>query len=127
MKRRYLILSFLLLLPVSWANSQQAQIDTGIRGQGPAAIRIAVPLFESTSGSNGQQLSQIFNQVLWDDLAYSGNLELASRSFYPLGKIAGPGDVRVDEWTKAPVQAQYMAFGSTALTGNRFTADAHLW
>ena len=91
----FFTIAILMLLPLHWATSQQAKIDTGTN-IGVKEVKLAIPLFPSTSGvDKSAQLTQVFNQVLWDDLDYTGNLNLVARSFYPLGNFAGPGDIRV--------------------------------
>src|SRR5262245_38330079 len=128
MMKRFLSFSILLaLLPFHRALSQQGRIDTGIT-EGVKAARVAIPLLQSTSGGDKSgQLTQLFNQVLWDDLEYTGNLVLISRSFYPLGTFANPGDIRVEDWKKPEVNAEFIVFGSTATNGNQFTVEARLW
>src|SRR5262249_26966447 len=72
--KRLLTFATLLLLPVHLAVSQQGRIETQIT-EGAKTVRVAIPLFQPTStGDNSTKLAQLFNQVLWDDLDFTGNL-----------------------------------------------------
>ena len=116
-----------LLLFGSILAAQQARIDTGITDTGPKAVRLALPEFRFTiPGTKSEQLAKVFNDTLRRDLDFSGNLEIVSPSFYPLGTFALPADIRVEDWTKAGLEAQYIAYGSLSLNGTRFTAQGRL-
>ena len=123
------ILTFLVLLvgPAWTLLSQQPQIQTGTR-TGAAAVRVAVPEFQVRSTDEKTiRLAGIFNQALWDDLDYSGVVTLVSRSFYPLGTFAQPGDIKPEDWTTTDVDAQFIAFGNVAINGARISIEARLW
>src|SRR5580704_7724823 len=106
---------------------RQAQVTAGTN-RGANEVRIAFPEFQATSTDpNTVKLTALFNQVLWDDLDFSGNISLVSRSFYPLGKFQAPTDIRVDDWTKASVNAQYLTFGNTTIKGGQLYLEARLW
>jgi TolB protein len=120
----------MLLAPLGAAVLRGQQIDTGTT-VGMKAVKIAVPEFKpSTADAKINQLAKVFNETLWNDLEFSGNLTLASRSYYPLGTFANPSDIRPDDWTKTGVDAAYITYGSVAIptTGQMrgaFTADLH--
>jgi TolB protein len=122
----------LLTITASYAVSPQGQrpdIDTGIRivDSGTAATRIAVPEFVVEGGdAKAASLALTFNQVLWDDLDYSGPLILASRSFYPAGAVRTATDIRREDWTKPGVDAAYIAFGTIQISGGEFSVNAQL-
>src|SRR5262245_25905710 len=106
---------------------QEPQIRTGT-GRGILGVRLAVPEFQAPAPDEKTvKLTQIFNTVLWDDLDYSGVLTLISRSFYPVGKFAEPGDIKTDDWTSTTVDAQFVAFGNSRATGGRISVEARLW
>ena len=106
---------------------QQPQIDTGTK-RGFLGVKIAVPEFQvAAADPKADALTATFNKVLWDDLDYSGVLTLISRSFYPLGKFANPGDIRVEDWTTPAVDGQFIAFGNTRVSGGRISVEARLW
>src|SRR5215475_11138877 len=116
--KRLLTLTFIVALAASVRGMpRQGRIDTGT-DKGAQEVRIALPVFEChCSDPNAVKLTNLFNQVVWDDLDFSGNVALVSRSFYPLGKFQEPSDIKPDDWTKNSVNAQYLAFGFTELTG----------
>jgi TolB protein len=116
----------LLLAPV--ATLLAFQDITGLLSRdGPKAIRIAVPELQFTSATaQTASLAKIFNETLWNDLAFSGNLEMASRSFYPAGTFSKPTEINTEDWIKPGIAAQYVAYGLLSLNGNRFTAAGYL-
>ena len=105
----------------------QDQITGGLTRSGPQAIRVAIPPIRSASGGEKEErLARVFYDTLWADLDFSGNLELASRSFYPTGIFAVPADIKVEDWTAPGVTAQYVAYGSVLLNNGRFSATGRL-
>ena len=115
------------LKPATTGTVQQSQIDIGIN-RGILGVKIAVPAFQpAATDEKTAALTTLFNQVLWNDLDYSGVLTLVSRSFYPIGKFVNPGDITVDAWTAPAVDAQFISFGSIRVDGGRFSAEARLW
>jgi hypothetical protein len=109
------------------ATSQDQINDIGIRVSGPKAIRLAVPEFKfATETAQTVDLARTFNETLWNDLDFSGNIELGARSFYPLGTFATPPDIKTEDWIKPGLEAQYVAYGRLTLTGNAFQAAAYL-
>jgi len=124
------LIPFLLVLlgiaPLS-STPRQGQIKAGTN-VGAQEVRLALPTFESKSADpNAVRLTALFNQVLRDDLDYSGNIALISPSFYPLGKFQVPTDIKVEDWTKPSVNAQYLVFGSADLSGGTLRFEARLW
>src|SRR5690242_884905 len=84
------------VLPASAAG--QARVETGTN-VGANEVRIALPEFQAkTNDPNLARYTALFNQVLWDDLDYSGNIALISKSFYPSGKFQSPTDIRIEDW-----------------------------
>src|SRR5438067_13889137 len=109
MKRFLLVLVSIAALSYPQLHSQQIRSGTA---QGVIGVRLAVPEFQAEAGdAKAPMLIDVFNKVLWDDLDYSGGVTLVSRSFYPSGKFAGPGDISPDAWTTPTVDAQFIAFG----------------
>ena len=106
---------------------QEPQIRTGTR-TGAQAVRVAVPEFQA-AGTDAKtvMLTETFNKVLWDDLEYSGVVTLVSRSFYPIGRFANPGDVKLEDWTTPAVDAQFIGFGNSRVNGGKISVEARLW
>jgi TolB protein len=114
------------LLAPSAVQAQKDQIVAGT-SNGTQAARIAVPEIQPNSADPKLAgLAKVFNEVLWNDLAFSGNLVLASRSFYPSGRFVNPGDIHTEEWTRPGVEAQFIAYGSTAIQNGTFVANVRL-
>lgn len=87
-------------------------------------MRIALPEFRpATPDAKLNHLADVFNETLWNDLDFSGNLLLASRSFYPLGSFVSPGDIHPADWMKTGLEAQYISFGSVAMGTGRFAGQ----
>ncbi len=128
MTRKFTLLFLLIAVALAVAAPKRAaQIRTGTN-QGVVGVKIAVPEFQSASSDpKTTALLAIFNKVLWDDLDYAGGLTLVSRSLYPLGKFAGPGDIKPEAWTAPAVDAQFIAFGSIQAGNGSMSVEARLW
>jgi len=125
MKRSILVLLSMTALAYARLMFPQILTHTDI---GAIGIKIAVPEFQAAAGdAKAAALMDVFNKVLWDDLDYSGVLTLVSRSLYPLGKFSGPGDINPDDWISPTVDAQFIAFGNSRITGDRIRVEARLW
>ena len=121
-----LLLLLALVAPLA-VQSQEAQIQTGTR-TGVVGVKLAVPEFQpSAQDEKSVGLTRVFNQVLWDDLDYSGVVTLVSRSFYPLGQFSAPAQINPDNWTTSAVDAQFISFGNTRTGGGTFVVEARLW
>lgn len=92
----------MVLLFASTLAAQQERIDDiGIRDVGPKRVRLALPEFRfESSGEKTDKLAKVFNETLNRDLDFSGNLEIASASFYPSGVFAVPSDIKAEEWSR---------------------------
>src|SRR5690349_13073120 len=90
----------------------QGRFETGT-DRGAATVKIAIPEFQpAAADAKTVALTAIFNQVLWDDLDFSGGVSIVGRSLYPIGKFSGPEDIKPAAWTSPQVDAQFLAFGS---------------
>jgi len=91
-------------------------------------IRIAVPEFKgSTQEPKNTELLQTFNNTLWSDLNNAGIFDMVSKSFYPLGQIGAPGDVKFDTWSSPPPNAAMLVFGNLGATANNMTVQGWLY
>jgi TolB protein len=125
--RRLLLVLLILVVFSPDSASPQGRIDAGTN-IGTQEVRIAFPAFQSRSNdANAVKLTSLFNQVLWDDLDYSGNVALVSRSFYPIGKFQEPTDIKVEDWTKPGSNAQYIVFGFSYLRDSKLVFQTRLW
>jgi TolB protein len=125
--KNILLLTMLVIAPVALQGLQDPEITGRIDRSGPKAIKIALPELKFTAPTaQTATLARIFNETLWNDLEFSGNLEMASRSFYPAGTFSKPAEINAEDWTKPLIAAQYIAYGSLTLSGNRFNLLGYL-
>ena len=96
-------------------------------GLGVERIRIAVPEFKSASQDpRNSELLRTFNDTLWNDLTNAGIFDMVSKSFYPLGQIGAPSDVKFDAWSQAPVNAAMLVFGNLSANANNLVVQGWL-
>jgi TolB protein len=121
------LLALALLVGVSSLHARQDQIDTGTVRTGSSAVKLAIPEFlPSGSDARAVRLAKVFNDTLRADIDFSGNIEVASASFYPKGVFADPADIKVEDWTAPGINAQYIAYGKLAVTAGGLTATGRL-
>lgn len=124
MKRFFLLLLPLFLLSPSFA---QDWIKTGT-GLGVEKVRLAVPDFNpSTQDAKNAALLKAFNETLWNDLDNAGIFDMVSKSFYPLGQVGTPADVKFESWSAPPPNAAMLAFGNLGVSGNGMTVQGWLY
>ena len=117
------------MIPLSLASLLSAQdwVKTGT-GLGVEKIRIAVPEFKaSNQDARNPELLKIFNDTLSNDLSNAGIFEMVSKSFYPLGEVGQPSDVKFDAWSGAPPNAAMLVFGNLGSSGNNVTVQGWLY
>ena len=95
-------------------------------GLGVAKARLAVADF-GAADATAQPLEKTFHDVLWNDLEYSGIVELVSPSFYPPSVPTQPGQLHPTDWSAAPANAFMLAFGSLDAQGTSLAANANLF
>ena len=118
----------LLSFAVGRASAQQGQqawFRTGT-GLGVDKIRLAVADF-GPRADNAKTHSQQFTQIVRDDLAFSGVVELVSPSFYPAQAPTQPGELQNAAWTESQVNAHYVAFGNLTETATEVAIQAWLY
>ena len=99
------------------------RIGTGL---GVEKIRLAVADF-APRADNAKTHSQQFTQIVRDDLAFSGILDLVSPSFYPTQALTQPGELQRAAWTDPQVNAHYVAFGNLTETASEVAIQAWLY
>ncbi len=105
----------------------QDWIRTGT-GLGVEKIRLAVPDFKpSTGDAKNTDLLKAFDDTLWNDLEVAGIFDMVSKSFYPLGAVGSPGDVKFDTWSSPPPNAAMLVFGGLGVAGNSVTVQGWLY
>jgi TolB protein len=121
---RKIILALCALLTLLLAVPATAQdwIRTGT-GLGVDKVRLAVPEFKSSAAD----LSQTFNDTLWNDLDNAGIFDMVSKSFFPTNTPGTPADVKFGDWSSPPPNASMLAFGNLAVSGNNMTVQGWLY
>ena len=95
---------------------------------GVEKVRLAVPDFKaSTQDPKNLDLLKVFNDTLWNDLDNAGIFDMVSKSFYPLGPVGSPAEVKFDAWSAPPPNAAMLAFGNLGLAGNNLTVQGWLY
>ncbi|HEV2699097.1 MAG TPA: Tol-Pal system beta propeller repeat protein TolB [Terriglobales bacterium] len=124
---RSAMLAFALLLAAAVPTFAQDWIKTGT-GLGVEKIRIAVPDFKPASqDARNAELLRTFNDTLWNDLSNAGIFDMVSKSFYPLGQVGLPADVKFESWSAPPPSAAMLVFGSLGTSANTLTVQGWLY
>src|SRR5216684_8323643 len=121
------VFALLLLLVFAFMSaSAQDWVHTGTNRGAP--IKLAVPDFKAASGDpQTAPLNTVFNQTLWNDLDNSGVFEMVSKSFYPLQTPGTPGELKVETWGNAPVDAAMVAFGNLGVANGKVNVQGWLF
>src|SRR5579871_6188242 len=98
-----------------------AQEHTDIRIPKPGEKpNLAVP--DLRGAGEAQQFMDAFNRTLWNELHNSGQVNMVSKTFYPLQIPQQPSDFKttpqtpsMNQWYSPPVNANWLAFGYTAV------------
>jgi TolB protein len=121
------IFTALILLLCGLPCLAQDWIRTGT-GLGVEKIRLAVPDFTpSTQDQRNADLLKVFNDTLWNDLDNAGIFEMVSKSFYPLGALSTPADVRFERWNAPPPNAAMLVFGNLGASADSMTVQGWLY
>jgi TolB protein len=115
----------LLVRPAGAQQSGQAWFRTGT-GLGVEKLRLAVADF-GPRADNAKTHSEQFTQIVRDDLAFSGVVELISPSFYPTFSPTTPGELQYPAWTDPQVKAHYVAFGNLSETTSEVAIQAWMY
>ncbi|MBN1571224.1 MAG: PD40 domain-containing protein [Acidobacteria bacterium] len=68
------------------------------------------------------------NQVLWDDLSFSGFFTLAGKSFYPPQAIVNPEqDIQYTSWEAIPFKVSFLTVGTLDISGGVLRADLKVY
>lgn len=117
----------LVLLLAALPALAQDWIKTGT-GLGVTKVRIAVPDFKpSNQDARVPELLKTFNDTLWNDLNNAGIFDMVSKSFYPLGQVGTPSDVKFDPWSSPPPNAAMLVFGNLQASGNNAVVQGWLY
>jgi TolB protein len=114
------ILGMLTVRPIA----AQDWFKTGT-GLGVAKVRVALPDTAARS-TFATPLPRTFHDVLWNDLQYSGILDLVSPSMYPLQAPGQPSDLKAQEWSNDPANAYMVAYGNLTTDGTNIAFAGYL-
>jgi len=121
-----LLAAFVLLVAALPLHAQD-WIRTGT-GLGVEKVRLAVPDFKAaTADPKNATLLTVFNTTLFNDLSNASIFDMVSKSFYPLGDIGNPADIKFDVWSGDPVKAAMLAFGNLGVTADSVTVQGWLY
>jgi TolB protein len=101
-----------------------------IRPRPAEEIILAVAPVQPAAAERAGELAEalkIFNQVLWDDLDFSGFFVMAGRSFYPPQPIVRPEDVNYDAWGTLPFSVSFLTAGTLDLTAGVLRAELRIF
>jgi TolB protein len=115
------LLAAILCVGASTLAQDFVHAQTGLGKEKP---RIAVADFAARNDSTKTH-SQAFTQIVRDDLAFSGILELVSPSFYPTQVPSVPGELKNPAWKDPQVNADMVAFGN--MTESAAEVEIQAW
>src|SRR5207302_2696025 len=111
-RSRYIcVFAFCLLFLAGRAAAQKEDWFRTSTGLGVDKPRLAVADFAAHEDS-AKPHSQLFTQVVRDDLQFSGILDLVSPSFYPTQAPSVPSELHNLDWTTPQINANLVAFGN---------------
>ncbi len=107
--------------------SQEGTLSIDIT-KGVPKFRVAVADFQARSADDQtRNLTNIFNQVLYNDLDNAGLFDLVSKSFLPSKEPGTVAELDISDWTNPPVSADVLAFGNIQMDGGQLAVEAHLY
>jgi TolB protein len=101
-----------------------------IRPRPSEEVILAVADVQPASKEKVAELSETiktFNQVLWDDLSFSGYFTMAGRSFYPPQPIVRPEDLNYEAWSALPFKVSFLTAGTLDITGGSLRAELRIF
>lgn len=131
MKKIFLTLGVLLAsVLIVTVNAQQNAADILIKIAGGNMPVIAITDMRGTG--EAQNHMAVFNKTLYDEIEGSAVLKIASKSVYPLNTPQSPQDFRpggaqLGDWGRPPVNANYLAFGYTAVQNGQLVLFGYLY
>lgn len=129
MKKTFLALSVLLTGVVLFRLGAQ-QPDAVIKIDKSQQPVIAIT--DMRGSGEAQQHMGVFNNTLFDEIDGAVVLRIAPKSVYPLTVPQTPADFKpggaqLTDWSKAPVSANYLAFGYTAIQNGQLVLFGYLY
>jgi TolB protein len=122
--KKALVAGALLAFSSSRPAAAQDWIKTGT-GLGVSKARVAAPDLAARS-AQAQPLEKTFHGVLWNDLEYSGILDMVSQSFYPMQVPSQPSELNAQQWAAAPANTYMLAYGNMTADGTDLSVAGFL-
>jgi TolB protein len=101
-----------------------------IRPRPSEEIVLAVVDAQPASADKAGDLSEAlktFNQVLWEDLSFSGFFKMEGKSYYPPKPILRPEDLDYDAWSVLPFKVSFLVAGTMDLKGGALHVEARIY
>ncbi len=126
------ILSAVFLLLIAFPPLQaQEQPPIKIRPVASGQIILAAADVQPATPEKPKELAdaiKTFNQVLWDDLSFSGFFTMAPRGFYPPQPIVRPDvDINYDAWSSLPFTVNFLTTGTLSFEGGVLRAEVKVY
>jgi TolB protein len=116
-------LLFLLLLPLLQLSGELARAQDWVKtgtNLGAERVRLAAANFNpSAADTQTGALKTTFDTTLYNDLNNAGIFDMVSKSMAPPLMPANPQQINLSQWSAAPANAAFVAFGSLGVTGDR--------
>jgi TolB protein len=131
--KRTIVLASIVFGIAAFAVAQQINTTINGRGEKPS---IAVPDFRGSG--DAQNFMGVFNTTLFGDLSNSGQLKMIPKTLYPTQVPQQPSDFKppvngqsqglwLTDWAGPPPNANYLAFGYTAVQSNQIVLYGYLF
>jgi TolB protein len=117
-----------LAIPLFFTGRGESQIV--IRPKAQAEMILAVADVQPQRPEVAPEVAETiktFNQVLWDDLKFSGHFTMAGKSFYPPQPIISPEDVNYESWKSLPFDVTFLTAGTMDLVGGILRAELRIF
>ncbi len=124
----FALLIFSAVLP-SLSTPQELPPVT-IRPRPSEELILAVADVQPARPDQAAELSETlrtFNQVLWDDLSFSGYFTMAGKSFYPPQPIVRPDELNYDAWNNLSFKVSFLTAGTLDITGGSLSAELRIF
>ena len=126
-KLRRSVLLLLLFACSSLLVRLQAQDIFGEANKAPGdRTRVAVAGFKPAA-TGTDTLKTTFDTTLYNDLSNAGIFDMVSKSIAPPITPGSPAEMKLDQWSPAPVAAAMVAFGSLGVTGGKLVINGYLF
>ncbi len=130
MHAKKLLFSVLLLLIAIPKRDASTMPQIVIRPSPGEEMILAVADVQPLKTDQSAQLAPMlktFNEVLWEDLKFSGFFTLGGKSFYPPQAIVRAEDINYDAWSTVPFKISFLTAGTMELSGKDLIAEMHIF